>query len=108
MPMFFSEDELQERAKNKVPNEKYTAMQLADLEAETEAAIKGNLKWRERGPIGKAGQVWRGQQWRSGSARWANRGGQNAAWYTELYRAQRKGKAAADAFLKANPKPHKD
>ena len=52
---------------------------------ESELALKFGVKWRERGPgIASGGPVlehWRGQKFRAGSNRYANRGGKRREWF---------------------------
>ena len=92
-------------------SDKYTADELADLRAESIAAKECNVKWKDRGPPGEPGQVWRGQIWREGSGRWANPGGFARDWYKGFYKAKEKsktlGKQYLEEWLAENPKPQK-
>jgi hypothetical protein len=83
---------------------KYTVEELLDLRAESAAARELGIRWADRGPTGEV-PVWRGQQWRPGSERYANRGGANKEWYTQMYRAKAKGKDFLAKWLADNPKP---
>ena len=68
------------------------------------------LSWAERGPPAPAQggpSTWRGQTYRRGSGRWANRGGQLKEWYTGFYQAKKEGGAYLDEWLHRNPKPRK-
>jgi hypothetical protein len=86
---------------------KYTPEQLMDVKAEAAVAMQLGLSWPERGPAGPSEEssTWRGQAWRQGSERWANRGGAKKEWFTAFYKAKRQGKDALAAFLAENPKP---
>ena len=76
--------------------------------AEQQVAQEMGLRWQERGPPPEAlpeGQTtWRGQAYRPGNGKWANRGGANKQWFTEFYRAKKAGPAAVQDFLAKNPK----
>ena len=81
--------------------------ELIELQAERWAAETVGVKWQDRGPPGPdrgGASEWRGQQWRAGTnggkQRFANRGGANKEYYTELYKA----KAAGPANLDSGPK----
>ena len=74
-----------------------------DLQAEAAVAKEQGLSWRERGPPSAPGEVWRGQQWRAGSERFANRGGCNKEWWAGYYAAKRENRL--EAFLAAHPRP---
>ena len=84
---------------------KYSATEYEDIKTESEVAWKMELKWRERGPPGKKGDTWRGQEFRESSGRYANRGGKAKDWYTAFYKAKAQGKDAVDNVEKENPKP---
>ena len=61
---------------------------LIAMQAERVLAESFGLTWRERGPPGGPTPempTWRGQHWREGSGRWANRGGRNRDWYRAYY-----------------------
>ena len=77
------------------------------LRAEQQVAQEMGLRWQERGPPPEAlpeGQTtWRGQAYRPGTGKWANRGGANKQWFTEFYRAKKAGPAAVQDFLAKNP-----
>ena len=80
------------------------------MRAESAAARECNVKWRDRGPIGATGEVWRGQEWRAGSGRWANRGGKAKEWHTGFYIAKAEAKRTGsneplERYLRDNPKP---
>lgn len=62
--------------------------------AEADAARQNQVPWRERGPRGD-GQptVWRNQNWRAGSARYANRGGQRREEFARYFAAKAKANA---------------
>ena len=59
------------------------------------------LKWRERGPRNPDGSaaadVFRGQRWREGSQRYANRGGKKKLYWEEYHRALRGGATKEEA-----------
>ena len=58
------------------------------MAAESSVANMLGIRWRDRGPpTGPASgfSKWRGQKWREGSKRWANRGGANRDWYRAFY-----------------------
>ena len=66
----------------------YSQQELLDLQAERAEAERRGLRWQERGPPGpKAGgpKTWRGQQYREGSGKWANRGGKWKDFYSKKY-----------------------
>lgn len=54
-------------------------------------------------PSGAA--TWRGQAWREGSQRYANRGGLHKQWWAGYHAAKRRGASALAQWLEANPKP---
>ena len=64
---------------------------LAYLAQERQLAAQHQLKWRERGPRNEDGtsdqQSFRGQRWRAGSQRYANRGGKKKVFWAEYHRA---------------------
>ena len=78
------------------------------LRAEQQVAQEMGLRWQERGPPPEAlpeGQTtWRGQAYRPGTGKWANRGGANKQWFTEFYRAKKASPAAVQDFLAKNAK----
>ena len=83
---------------------------MAELREENEAAKAVGVKWQHRGPppdpdVPLEEQRWRGLRFRPGSGKWMNRGGANKEWHTAHYVAKKQGKAAVEAFLKANPHP---
>jgi hypothetical protein len=83
---------------------KYTPEQILELRGEAEAAHEGGVRWQDRGPPGgKKGDIWRGQEYRESSQRYANRGGKCKDWYSGMYKAKKAG--TLDNFLKENPKP---
>ena len=63
-----------------------SAEEVATLRQEQQLAEDCGMTWAERGPA--EGQVanWRGQAWREGSQRYANRGGKNREYYRDLAR----------------------
>jgi hypothetical protein len=68
------------------------------------------LAWKERGPPPPSDptETWRGQRYREGSGRWANRAGQHAEWFSAYYRAKRSmTPAALQAWVRQNPRPAK-
>ena len=76
--------------------------ELEEIRTEAAVARELGMKWKERGPPAPdqgGPDSWRGQQWRQGSGRWANRGGKNAAWYTAYYKAKAQGPEAVKRFL---------
>jgi len=83
--------------------------ELLCLRAEQATATAMGLRWQERGPPPSAlpeGQTtWKGQAYRPGTGKWANRGGVHKQWYTEYYKAKRAGPAAVEDFLAKNPNP---
>ena len=86
----------------------YTEDELMDMRAESAVAAELGLSWQERGPPPSHGPLWRNQEYRSGSERWANRGGASKGWYTAFYKAKRTlDKEALRKWLLANPKPDK-
>lgn len=53
---------------------------------ESAMALQNNIKWRHRGPRDQdAPSTWRGQYWREGSKRYANRGGQSREYFAQKY-----------------------
>ena len=67
-----------------------SAEDVATLRAEQALAERAGLTWQERGPPGpeEGGPgVWRGQNWRAGTGRFANRGGKWKELYTQLARS---------------------
>ena len=61
-----------------------------ECQAENEVAAAMNLKWKYRGPPAPQPEAmttarWKKQQWRSGSERWANRGGSRKEWFAAYY-----------------------
>jgi hypothetical protein len=92
----------------KRPKKQYTEAELLDLRAESDVAAELGLSWPQRGPPPSHGPLWRNQEYRAGSERWANRGGSAKEWYTAFYKAKRTcDKQALDLWLAANPKPSK-
>ena len=75
------------------------------LREERLAADAEGLKWRDRGPAATEEVTrWRGQQFRAGSDRWANRGGANKDWWTTFYRARKVGATKESATEQADAK----
>jgi hypothetical protein len=72
---------------------------------ERELATEMGLKWRERGPRNEDGTsnvpFFRGQRWREGSMRFANRGGKKRVYHAEYHRAVQLGFSEADARKRA-------
>jgi hypothetical protein len=76
-------------AEEALPPKKYRRAPPTDAErleaaAERTVAEAFGLSWQERGPPGPScggPQTWRGQQFREGSGKWANRGGRNQEYY---------------------------
>ena len=61
--------------------------------AEADFAAENLVRWQDRGPRGDGRPtVWRGQNWRAGSARYANRGGQRRAEFAAYFAAKAKAK----------------
>jgi len=78
-----------------------TQDELLMLAAERDVATSNAIPWQQRGPPGPeegGPSTWRGQQWREGSGRWANRGGANKNFYTEFYPLQCAGHTKAEAY----------
>lgn len=68
--------------------------------AESQLAYEHRIRWQDRGPRGdSAPSEWRGQKWRAGSQRYANRGGdpQRNAWYAAQAKAKAKGKSKGNS-----------
>jgi len=86
-------------------SERYSASELIEMRAEHDIATEMELSWQDRGPPGEKGAVWRGQEWRVGSQRYANRGGRCKEWYAAFYNAKKLGKEELKRWLSANPKP---
>lgn len=61
----------------------------SSLEAESEAAKKFKIAWKDRGPrVGPEDggpETWRNQPWRKTTQKWAKRGGRNLRYWSELY-----------------------
>ena len=78
--------------------------------AERDAASAAHVRWQQRGPPGPYSggpEFWRGQTFRQGSGRWANRGGTNRSWYATFHRAITNGasiQAATQAADLVSPK----
>lgn len=88
--------------------QQYTEDELLELRAESDVAAQLGLSWYERGPPPSHGPLWRNQEYRHGTERWANRGGAAKDWYTAYYKAKRSlDKQALNRWLDANPKPGK-
>jgi hypothetical protein len=88
----------------------YSAAEYIEVLAEAQVALDMGLKWRERGPPPPEdpSERWRGQLYRPGSDRWANRGGKAASWYSEYYKNKRvMSKEALAAWVEKNPRPPK-
>ena len=72
---------------------------------ERQLAQQHGLKWRERGPRNADGtsdaSSFRGQRWREGSQRFANRGGKRKVYFEELHRARKLGFSEDDAKKRA-------
>ena len=83
--------------------------ELLDLRAEQKAAEEMGLRWQDRGPPPDLvqGDTWRGQRYRPGTGKWANRGGENKQWYSGFYAAKKAGPEAVAAYLAAHPHPKK-
>ena len=66
---------------------------VTELQDERSSAEEHGLKWRQRGPppSDDGHDTWRGQHYRKGSERWANRGGKNRAWWASFYKATKAG-----------------
>jgi hypothetical protein len=95
-------------ASSKRPRQTYTTSEVIEMQAESAVAAQLGLGWAERGPPPSHGPLWRNQEYRPGSERWANRGGAAAGWYTAFYKAKRSlDKAGLSRWLDANPKPSK-
>lgn len=63
--------------------------------AEAQFASEFDIRWQDRGPRGSdAPSSWKGQKWREGSGRYANRGGnpEKNKWYAEQAKLKAKGK----------------
>jgi hypothetical protein len=94
-----------ERKHKGVSNEEWE-----DLQEEAESARELGLRWQERGPPAPSDggpETWRGQKYRQGTQRWANRGGSSSTWWSAYYFHKGKGKGKLNAWLKDNPKPEK-
>jgi hypothetical protein len=90
------------------PKQQYSELELIEMRAESAVAEQLGLSWKERGPPPSHGPLWRNQEYRTGSERWANRGGAAKDWYTAFYKAKRSmDKPSLDRWLDANPKPGK-
>ena len=63
-----------------------TPEELAALRHEQEVAERCGMTWAERGPAEGQVSTWRGQAWREGSGRYANRGGKHREYYRDLAR----------------------
>lgn len=84
----------------------YTFDQYMDLKAEEAVAKELGLKWHQRGPpVETTDFTWRGQAWRAGSERFANRGGRRRDWFVGYYKAKAKGAEHLSEWLGKNPKP---
>jgi hypothetical protein len=73
-----------------------TQEELFGLRAEERVARSMATPWQSRGPPGPdegGPSSWRGQQYRPGTGKWANRGGRQKEYYTWLYSGKAKGKA---------------
>jgi hypothetical protein len=72
-----------------------TQEELFGLRAEERVARSMATPWQSRGPPGPdegGPSSWRGQQYRPGTGKWANRGGRQKEYYTWLYSGKAKGK----------------
>ena len=70
------------------------------MRAEENVARDMGLDWSLRGPPGPSEggpKTWRGQNYREGNGKWANRGGKHRKWFTAYYKAKTSGKL--DEFL---------
>ena len=77
------------------------------LAAERAAAEALGVRWQDRGPPGPtepSSETWRGQHWRPGSERWANRGGVNREWWAAYYKAKGKSKGKGKSQEKGKGK----
>ena len=63
-----------------------SAEEVATLREEQQLAEDCGMTWAERGPAEGQVENWRGQAWRAGSGRYANRGGKNREYYRDLAR----------------------
>ena len=63
-----------------------SAEEVATLREEQQLAEDCGMTWAERGPAEGQVENWRGQAWRAGSQRYANRGGKNREYYRDLAR----------------------
>lgn len=100
----------QQPTKPKKEKKIYTDAEYFDIMAEAQVARDMNLKWRERGPPAPEdpSERWRGQSYRPGSGRWANRGGQTSWWFSEYYKNKRvMSSEALKAWVAQNPRPPK-
>ena len=70
------------------------AERLVWLQAERQAAESMGIPWKLRGPPAPADPhaKWRGQKFRDGSQRWANRGGKRKLEWAEYYKKKGAGK----------------
>ena len=77
---------------------------VTELRDERSSAEEHGLKWRQRGPppSDDGHDTWRGQQYRKGSERWANRGGKNREWWASFYKATKAGLSRAVAQAQAD------
>ena len=67
---------------------------VAVLRQEQALAKASGVPWRERGPPGppeEGPEVWRGQKFRQGSNRYANRGGKQRAYFAAKYGGSKGG-----------------
>lgn len=74
---------------------------VQDLRAERAAAEEAGLRWQDRGPP-EHQPYWRGQKYREGSDRFANRGGRKKEWWSTYYSEIRKGRSRDQAAEFAN------
>ena len=86
-----------------------TWQEVQDLADEAEMARDNQVPWKLRGPpppVEGGPSEWRGQAYRPGSERWANRGGANKEWYSAVYFYKGRGctYAEAEGLAKGNGK----
>ena len=56
------------------------------LKEESDMAKELGLRWQQRGPKAEGRpDRWRGQRYRTGTGKWANRGGQNKDFFKKKY-----------------------
>ena len=74
---------------------------VLELREEQALAQANQIPWRDRGPEGQAGDIWRGQHYRPNSKRFANRGGRFKFYYGVVYTSQKAGATKQDAHAHA-------